>query len=98
MKAATLMQRSGRNSCAKCGSHGPLTVDHILPVVFLTALGLDDMKNKAGNLQLLCYSCNNKKGAIVEMSDWEMFFFFRKIRKLRALKKKMENINQTMGL
>ncbi len=41
--------------CASCGSSERLEIDHIKPV----SLGGDD---SASNLQLLCFSCNRKKG------------------------------------
>lgn len=41
--------------CRKCGSINDLTIDHIMP---LSNGGTNDIKN----LQVLCRSCNSKKG------------------------------------
>jgi hypothetical protein len=47
--------------CVACGSTDKLTIDHIKPV---SKGGTDDMSN----LQILCKSCNSKKGSKIE---WE---------------------------
>lgn len=44
------------NVCLSCGSDGPLTKDHVIPVT----LG---GKNTIDNLQPLCQTCNSRKGA-----------------------------------
>lgn len=52
-----VMERDGFK-CQRCGAgreHGPLVVDHILPVI---RGGKSDM----GNLQTLCHECNAGKG------------------------------------
>lgn len=41
--------------CSKCGSNIDLTIDHILPVS-------KDGSNDRSNLQVLCKTCNSKKG------------------------------------
>lgn len=50
--------------CAQCGSTERLTIDHIIPKWLykrIDSLGIK--KNfKKQNQQILCYSCNNKKG------------------------------------
>jgi hypothetical protein len=50
-----IAERDGR-ACARCGTNENLTVDHIIP---WSRGGSDE----AHNLQLLCGSCNSKKGA-----------------------------------
>jgi 5-methylcytosine-specific restriction endonuclease McrA len=42
--------------CKKCGSTQYLTVDHIRPI-------FQDGNNELSNLQILCKSCNSRKGA-----------------------------------
>jgi 5-methylcytosine-specific restriction endonuclease McrA len=42
--------------CARCGASGQLHVDHIYPVKH-------GGSNELSNLQLLCRTCNLKKGA-----------------------------------
>lgn len=49
-----VFQRDGR-LCAFCGSVARLTIDHIIPL----ARGGD---NELENLQVLCQSCNSRKG------------------------------------
>lgn len=44
------------NKCLRCGSTGPLTVDHVVPV---SKGGVNSIEN----LQPLCLSCNSSKGA-----------------------------------
>lgn len=44
------------NLCVKCGSYDKLTADHIIP---LSKGG----KSEYSNLQIMCLSCNMKKGA-----------------------------------
>ena len=41
--------------CLCCGGKEHLTVDHIIPLI-------NDGKNIRDNLQILCLSCNDKKG------------------------------------
>jgi hypothetical protein len=43
------------HTCVKCGKHDNLTIDHIIPVV-------KGGKNDYTNLQVLCMTCNRKKG------------------------------------
>ena len=51
----TLIERDGY-CCKKCGSVEKITIDHIIPVI-------RGGKNLLSNLELLCRSCNSKKGA-----------------------------------
>lgn len=44
------------NRCLRCGSDGPLTIDHVIP---LSRGG----KNTIDNIQPLCHKCNSSKGA-----------------------------------
>ena len=55
MLLAALIKRDGY-FCRHCGAVDDLTIDHIKPV-------MKGGKNKLSNLQLLCRSCNSKKGA-----------------------------------
>lgn len=54
---AMVAQRDGE-SCRRCGTTENLTVDHIIPVI---AEGPD----RLSNFQLLCRSCNSRKGGRV---------------------------------
>lgn len=47
--------------CAMCGETDPLTVDHIIPLDKGGA-------NTPDNLQILCRSCNNRKGTRVNLA------------------------------
>lgn len=49
-------------SCARCGRFGLMTVDHIVPVFFLEALGLRfESYEHDWNFQYLCRACNSLK-------------------------------------
>ena len=50
-----LCERYG-NRCLACGSTGPLTVDHIVPLE-------KGGRNDISNIQPLCRPCNSSKGA-----------------------------------
>lgn len=50
-----LIERDG-NKCKICGTIENMTIDHIVPVV-------KGGQNVISNLQLLCRSCNSRKGA-----------------------------------
>lgn len=50
-----VFERDGR-ACVRCGTTERLTIDHVVPI----ALGGD---NDLSNLQVLCLSCNTRKGA-----------------------------------
>lgn len=52
---SALIDRDG-NKCKICGTVENITIDHIIPVV-------KGGKNIISNLQLLCKSCNSRKGA-----------------------------------
>ncbi|KYQ73290.1 hypothetical protein AZH43_07245 [Acinetobacter pragensis] len=54
----TVFIRDGR-ICKHCGCFDNLTIDHIHPV---TRGGTDDLEN----LQVLCRSCNSKKGTNIQ--------------------------------
>jgi 5-methylcytosine-specific restriction endonuclease McrA len=49
-----LWQRN-HGACVRCGSTAGLTIDHIVPVSY-------GGTSELSNLQLLCKSCNGKKG------------------------------------
>jgi len=49
-----LFQRDGKR-CSQCGATENLTIDHIIPIS-------KDGTNDLDNLQVLCLSCNCKKG------------------------------------
>lgn len=53
--ASLLRQRDG-DECRHCGGTGRLTIDHVKPVS-------KGGTNALANLQLLCKSCNSRKGA-----------------------------------
>lgn len=44
--------------CEWCGVSGNLTYDHIIAVE-------SGGKNVGGNLQILCFDCNQRKGALI---------------------------------
>lgn len=44
--------------CEWCGATGNLTYDHIVAVV-------NGGKNHGGNLSILCFDCNQRKGALI---------------------------------
>lgn len=46
------------SKCAKCGAEKNLTIDHVVPICKGGGHNIE-------NLQILCRSCNNKKGAEV---------------------------------
>lgn len=51
-----LIERDGFH-CKKCSSTENMTIDHIVPIA-------KGGKNELSNLQLLCKSCNSRKGAL----------------------------------
>jgi len=59
---AALIERDGCY-CQKCGTTENITIDHIMPVIM-------GGKNLISNLQLLCRSCNSRKGAKMEDGEW----------------------------
>lgn len=54
-KKARVMERDGRR-CRLCSSTDRLEIDHVIPVVH-------GGTNEESNLQVLCWKCNNGKGA-----------------------------------
>lgn len=57
---------SGNEKCAKCGETRNLTVDHIVPAMFIEQICMDtdtwDAKwNLDENYEILCRYCNNFK-------------------------------------
>lgn len=57
-----IFERDGRE-CRGCGATDDLTLDHIMPVI----AGGD---NDDSNLQVLCRSCNSRKGGDCDSSQW----------------------------
>ncbi len=65
------MAKRGTQRCVYCGSEGPLTVDHVVPIGFWRQYGvrrrvLDNKSNRV----LACARCNREKGG---MSPREWF-------------------------
>lgn len=54
----TAVMEQYKYRCVSCGGHKSLTIDHLLPVCLG---GSDDICN----LQVLCHSCNSRKGGRV---------------------------------
>lgn len=52
---SVLIERDGY-LCRECGTTENMTIDHVVPVV-------KGGKNVISNLQLLCRTCNSRKGA-----------------------------------
>lgn len=48
--------------CQKCGTNESLTIDHIIPVAITKQKRIKNLRNQ----QLLCFDCNQKKGATIE--------------------------------
>lgn len=61
MQEWQMLCKQYNNRCLSCGSNGPLTEDHIIPI----SLG---GSNNIDNIQPLCVSCNSKKGT--HMTDY----------------------------
>lgn len=60
------------DKCVRCGSEENLTIDHIVPYVFLyDYLGykMKDSYADEWNLQILCKTCNKKKTNKLEFAD-----------------------------
>lgn len=66
-------QEHARNNdvkCASCHRSGYCTVDHIVPLSLLAALGLKDMSiDDEWNFQYLCRACNMRKGFKLDYTD-----------------------------
>jgi 5-methylcytosine-specific restriction endonuclease McrA len=62
---------NGGGSCEKCGRKTDyLTVDHIVPLSFIDALGLKELSyNHDWNFQLLCRACNKLKGTVFDFTN-----------------------------
>ncbi len=58
------MARRQRGRCGVCEVAGPLTVDHIIPIV-------RGGRHAIGNLWLLCWQCNRSKGSRL-LSEWRL--------------------------
>jgi 5-methylcytosine-specific restriction endonuclease McrA len=56
--------------CRICGTREvKLTIDHIIPVSVLKALGVTDIYADEDNFQILCIDCNKLKGDKIDWSD-----------------------------
>lgn len=55
--------------CPRCNKMRAITVEHIIPVMLLQQLGLnDEAQNDTDNFELLCYACNMFKGGRIDMA------------------------------
>lgn len=55
-KLKEILFASVEKKCVECGSGNNLTADHIRPL-------RKDGINEVGNLQIMCFECNRRKGA-----------------------------------
>lgn len=74
---------SFNNTCAYCGTTGPLTMDHIIPVS-------NGGKNTLGNVVPACRRCNSSKGA-KNYREWYMNQTFFKVDRLIKIEEVMPN-------
>ena len=78
-----IIERAGGEHCAYCEKRGSMAIDHIIP---LSRGGT----NEADNLQLLCRSCNSKKGNrlagdIIYEHDYTILRIWKKTHKALRL-------------
>ncbi len=57
--------------CEECRTPERLTIDHIIPIMILTAMGftVEEMFEDMDNLRLLCRECNTKKNCQLDFKD-----------------------------
>lgn len=65
-----LAERDGLK-CRRCGKTENLTVDHIVPKVILSDMGVSEKEKYADydNMEILCKVCNTFKGRRLDFSD-----------------------------
>lgn len=75
--------KKGTEKCANawCGSTKDLTVDHIVPVVFLQQLGMntyETLYNLEDNFQILCRYCNIMKGGRIDPRNPKTYIILKR--------------------
>lgn len=60
--------------CAKCGRVGLMTIDHIVPHMFIDAFGLKlEAYDHDWNFQFLCRACNSLKRSQLDFANPKTF-------------------------
>jgi len=81
-----------QSSCKNCGATGPLCIDHILPSKRFPWLFWDE-----NNLQVLCYTCNIKKGGSFPPSLRREAVYFEKVYHTNVASIAVSNDSNTLA-
>jgi len=68
MQMREKLRKTG-GQCAYCPNIKNITIDHIIPVSFLSIIGVPERHKDKQNLQLLCAACNGRKGNSLDYSN-----------------------------